>query len=174
MKDTLARIAGGTEKGIYLVIKIYGTATFQDLIDCGFKEGMIIKSVRKLEKWGFVLRVGRGVYRDVIGNGLPVDSEFKFHVQSKRIPVDSEFRFQVLWKRYFFFFCWLSRLLLDVSQFSLSFPASLGTRPSVSILLLFRNFRSLNPFLKIVMISYCVRPSLLATKFRFLSIFRAS
>ena len=36
MKETLARIADNAAKGIYAVIHYYGTATFQDLIDCGY------------------------------------------------------------------------------------------------------------------------------------------
>ena len=71
MIDTLAKIEGCAAKGIYLVIRFYGTATFGDLHSAGFGESTIYNSVKYLRELGMISKVGKGVYRvDGYGGGL--------------------------------------------------------------------------------------------------------
>ena len=64
MKHILAQIKDYTAKGIYLVIREFGTSTLQDLMDHGYKEGSIFKALKNLEATGLITKISRGVYRD--------------------------------------------------------------------------------------------------------------
>ena len=63
MLETLAKINGYSAKAIYLVIRFYGTATFQDLLTAGFGESTIYDVVKQLQEQNLIFRVGKGVYR---------------------------------------------------------------------------------------------------------------
>ena len=47
MIETLARIDGYMEKGMYALFRIYGTLTIQDLWNAGYKEGVILSGLKR-------------------------------------------------------------------------------------------------------------------------------
>ena len=75
MIKTIAKIEGSAAKAIYLMIRIHRTVTFQDLLNAGFGESTIYNSVKQLQTLGYILKVGKGVYRlDRYAGGLFKDA----------------------------------------------------------------------------------------------------
>lgn len=72
MKDILQGIADYTAKGIYLVIRFYGTATYQDFYEAGYKQSTLFHGLKLLVNGGFIERVGKGAYRVATSSGLEV------------------------------------------------------------------------------------------------------
>jgi hypothetical protein len=86
MKDTLRRIADYTAKGMYLVIRTYGTATVRDFYDAGYKESAIYRGLEMLEKEGVITRVGKGTYRDATSDPSEVHRGISEVPQKSPIP----------------------------------------------------------------------------------------
>jgi len=71
MLKVLAKIEGSAPKGIYLVIRFYGTVTFQDLLTVGYCKTTVYDSVKQLQSLGLIAKIDKGVYRlDRYGGGL--------------------------------------------------------------------------------------------------------
>ena len=104
MKHILAQIDDLAAKAIYQTIAYEGTATFQDLIESGYKKTTIHNAVKALQENAFIQHVGKGVYRDAKSSRMDVQfgrvdvaesptgrtqspAEWTLHTESSRVDV---------------------------------------------------------------------------------------
>ena len=70
MIQTMARIAGNTAKGIWLLIRTLGTATTADIEAAGYKPSVAFEALAELRIGGFIVIAARGIYR-ATDSGIP-------------------------------------------------------------------------------------------------------